>query len=155
METNERAEIIRASPVDAKRLTQITLTSKAYWGYSENWMTAWSRLLKIEPEYIINNEVFKLILEGGIAGWYALVIQPPNAVLDHLWIVPEHIGKGLGRALFMHAIQIARFHEVKKLEIESDPHAVGFYTKMGAQYVRNTIADMGRTVPILAIDLVE
>ncbi|MGE5223585.1 MAG: GNAT family N-acetyltransferase [Omnitrophica WOR_2 bacterium] len=155
METNERAEIIRAIPVDAKRLTQITLASKAYWGYSENWMTAWSRLLKIDPEYVIKNEVYKLYLEGVISGWYSLVIQPPTAVLDHLWILPEHIGKGLGRMLFMHALRIAREHEVKKLEIESDPHAVGFYTKMGAQYVRNAISDMGRPVPILAIDLVE
>ncbi len=152
---NEGVEIIRAGPVDAKRLTQITLASKAYWGYSENWMTAWSRLLKIGPEYIENNEVYKLNLAGATTGWYALVIQPPTGVLDHLWIRPEHIGKGLGRTLFRHALLIAREHEVKKLEIESDPHAVGFYTKMGAQYVRNTISDMGRTLPVLAIDLAE
>ncbi len=155
MEANERVEIIRAIALDAKRLTQITLASKAYWGYSENWMNAWSRILKIEPEYILQNEVYKMHAKDEIAGWYALVVQPPTGFLDHLWILPEYIGKGLGRTLFMHALEKARAHAIKRLEIESDPHAVGFYTKMGAQYVRNTISDMGRVLPVLAIDLEE
>lgn len=153
METKERLGIIRAQPGDAKRFTQITLASKAYWGYSENWLTAWSRLLTISPEYILNNEVYKLILNEEVTGWYALVIRLPIGVLDHLWILPAYIGKGLGRVLFTHALQRAMEHGVKRLEIESDPHAAGFYTKMGAQFLRNTISDMGRILPIFAIDL--
>jgi hypothetical protein len=32
-------------------------------------------------------------------------------------------------------------------------HAVGFYEHMGARQVRDTIGDMGRPLPIMAIDL--
>jgi hypothetical protein len=39
------------------------------------------------------------------------------------------------------------------MEIESDPHAVGFYERMGAHNSRDTMSDMGRVLPILSIDL--
>lgn len=55
-------------------------------------------------------------------------------MLDHLWVVPEKFGTGIGRALFQHALQQAEALGAEFLELEADPHAVGFYERMGAPF---------------------
>jgi GNAT superfamily N-acetyltransferase len=52
--------------------------------------------------------------------------------LEHLWVSPEHIGTGIGRALFDHAVRRAAALGATTLSIEADPNAEGFYRRMGA-----------------------
>jgi hypothetical protein len=39
------------------------------------------------------------------------------------------------------------------IEIEAEPRAVGFYARMGARHIRDTISDMGRVLPIMVVDV--
>jgi GNAT superfamily N-acetyltransferase len=59
-----------------------------------------------------------------------------------MWVLPNAMGKGVGRSLFIHALDRAKALGFRKLEIESDPNAEGFYQRMGAQRVGVSIQDL-------------
>jgi ribosomal protein S18 acetylase RimI-like enzyme len=146
-------EIVRADPRDANELTQLAIAAKQYWGYPDEWMAKWRSLLSMSPEYLSRNEVYVARIENEIAGFYALTGTGQTLVLDHLWVKPQHIGTGIGRALVTHAIQRAAALGADTVELEADPHAVGFYQRMGAQYRGETQSSLERALPILAFEI--
>jgi len=128
-------QIVRAKPADAAVLTDIAFTAKRHWGYPEKWMENWRDALTIAPEFIASHEVYSAVAEGRIAGFYALGGPTDRVQLLHLWVLPAAMGRGVGRALFIHAIATATELGCREMEIESDPNAEGFYQHMGAQRV--------------------
>ncbi len=149
--------IRRARPDDANRLTDIALASKRHWGYPETWIVAWRHDLTITPEFIGAHLVCLAADHGDVpVAFYALVRDRTDTHLEHLWVDPAHIGRGLGRALFAHAVRAARATGAAALVIESDPNAEAFYRRMGAETVGSRRADVCaeyRTLPILRLDL--
>jgi ribosomal protein S18 acetylase RimI-like enzyme len=151
-----RIEIIRAGERDAEALTRIAFAAKRYWGYPERWIERWQETLTISPEFIRRNEVYAAVTEGELAGFYALVGEGRKIELEHLWVLPERMGAGIGRALFDHAVRRATFLNVETLRIESDPNAEGFYRRMGATRVGeiNYLIDgQNRTLPLLVVEI--
>lgn len=57
---------------------------------------------------------------------------PPRAALGLLFVEPSAIGRGVGRLLYRDALRRAVDLGVRRLVIDSDPHAAGFYRAMGA-----------------------
>lgn len=145
--------IARADPNDAERLHAIAVAAKAHWGFDAAWMAEWARRVQITPEYLAGSLAFVAIEAGVIVGWYALLPRPPAALLDHLWLLPEQIGRGLGRQLFEHALGQARALGAERLELEAEPNAVGFYQHMGAVVIGSLVSEMGRAIPIMEIGL--
>ncbi len=148
-------EIQRAIPGDAEALTRIAFAAKRYWGYPEHWMERWQESLTITPEFIRRNEVYAATLDKEIVGFYALAGRGRRIELEHLWVTPEHIGTGVGRALFDHAVRRAAALGAETLGIEADPHAEGFYRRMGARRVGETsypLDGQRRVLPLLVAD---
>jgi N-acetylglutamate synthase-like GNAT family acetyltransferase len=148
-------KIRRASPDDASALTQIAHDAKRFWGYPEHWIQHWQSELTVSPEYVANNDVFVSEEEGESLGFYALVRHEQKAELDHLWVKPSRIGSGVGKQLFIHAMQTAAGEHVSELEIVADPNAEGFYRKMGAYRIGETVSEIDgkpRTLPRMKID---
>ena len=121
-----------AKPEEAGALTDLAHESKRHWGYPENWISHWKDALTITPEYIAANQVFVAEDDESIIGFYALVVSGDRAELDHMWVSPDHLGTGVGKALFVHAMRAAKGQSLSEVEILSDPNAEGFYQKMGA-----------------------
>jgi ribosomal protein S18 acetylase RimI-like enzyme len=89
-------------------------------------------------------------------GFYALVGEGREIELEHLWVLPEHMGTGVGRALFDHAVRRAASLGAEVLGIESDPNAEGFYRRMGATRVGEInyrIDGQNRTLPLLLMEV--
>jgi GNAT superfamily N-acetyltransferase len=152
----EVAEIRRATPGDAAALTRIAFAAKGHWGYPERWISRWSETLTITPEFIRRNEVYAAHDEGKPVGFYAIVGRGREIELEHLWVSPEHMGAGLGRALFDHAARRAASLGAEVLSIEADPNAEGFYRRMGARRVGENvygIEGQQRVLPLLIIDV--
>jgi N-acetylglutamate synthase-like GNAT family acetyltransferase len=124
-----------ASPEDAETLTAIALDAKRYWGYPEHWIRHWESDLMISPEFIRDNHVYVAEADGEIRGFYALCIGGDKAELDHLWVRPAMIGTGIGKELFLDAMERAAKLNVRAVEISSDPNAAGFYKRMGATQI--------------------
>jgi GNAT superfamily N-acetyltransferase len=147
-------EVRRAATEDAVALSRIAFAAKAHWGYPERWMERWRDDLTITPEFIRQNEVQVATVEGEQAGFYALVGEGRRIELEHLWVTPEHIGTGIGRALFEHAVRTAASIGAEVLGIEADPNAEGFYRRMGARRVGEIVYEIDgreRVLPLLAM----
>jgi len=152
----EDTTIRRATASDAPALTAVAHAAKRHWGYPERWIELWKEALTITPDFISNNQVYVALVNGEIAGFSALLVTENKVWLEHLWVLPKYIGAGLGKTLFIHAAGVAATTGAKAIEIESDPHAEGFYNRMGAKRVGevvSTIEGQKRVLPLLAFDL--
>ena len=103
----ETCKIRLALGEDAATLTGIAHDAKRHWGYPEHWIQHWQEDLTISPDFIINNKVYVAEREGEIIGFYALAVEDQKAELEHMWVAPKHIGTGVGKELYIHAMQIA------------------------------------------------
>ena len=148
-------EIRRASSDEAAALTQIAHDAKRHWGYPEHWLTHWQDDLTISPEFVAANQVYVAESEGEPVGFYALIIRKEKAELDHLWVAPAHIGTGVGKQMFLHAMQYAARRNISEVEILSDPNAEGFYRKQGAHRIGEAVSEIDgqpRVLPRLTVD---
>ncbi|HEX2076888.1 MAG TPA: GNAT family N-acetyltransferase [Longimicrobium sp.] len=136
------AVIRRARAGEAVALTEIAHAAKRHRGYPEAWIARWRDALTVTPAYIRDHAVFVAAEGESPRGFYALSIDGSDAVLDHLWIAPERMGRGMGRALFRHAVRTAGAYGAARLEIDSDPHAEEFYRRMGARRIGEVPADV-------------
>jgi GNAT superfamily N-acetyltransferase len=149
-------EIRRAVLEDAGALSRIAFAAKGHWGYPEHWMEHWRETLTITPEFIRRNEVHVATIEGKPVGFYALVGEGRRIELEHLWVLPERMGEGVGRALFDHATGTATSLGAGVVGIEADPNAEGFYRRMGATRVGEIVYEIDgreRVLPLLAMDV--
>ncbi len=136
-------QIRRAVASEAETLTAIALAAKRHWGYPEAWMRQWVGALTITAEYVWVNAVFVAEAEGKILGWGAVRMDgPSDAWLDHIWVRPEAMGRGVGWKLFAAGETAAREAGARRLCIEADPHAEVFYLRMGARTIGRTPAFM-------------
>jgi GNAT superfamily N-acetyltransferase len=127
-----KMKIRSATADEAGALTAIAFAAKRHWRYPESWILHWSDSLTISSEYITRHPTFSAVIEAKPVGFCAVQIQETAALLDHLWVLPSYMGRGVGRALFQRAEDVARASGAIRLEIAGDPHAEPFYSKMGA-----------------------
>lgn len=114
-------------------MSGIALAAKAHWRYPAAWLDQWREQLTLTSGYIVRNPTFAAERIGCVIGFHAVVPNDDIAVLDHLWVRPDHIGTGVGRMLFAHAENVARGLGARRLTFVGDPHAEGFYRHLGAR----------------------
>ncbi|WP_428242903.1 GNAT family N-acetyltransferase [Gynuella sp.] len=132
--TTDIIDINTALPDQAELLSDIAIEAKGHWGYSREKLNSWRNTLKVEPEYIRTNIVKTLSLNEKVIGFFAIK-HSEETILDHLWLLPEAIGKGIGKIAFYEALKIFRELQEKAFTIISDPDAKGFYLHMGARQI--------------------
>jgi GNAT superfamily N-acetyltransferase len=145
-------QIVRAKPEDADALSQIAFAAKRHWNYPERWIEAWRDILAMRPEFIAANVAYAAIENGRAVGFYLLTAEEDGLHLDHLWITPDAMRRGIGRALFEHAVEQARNSGFAAIKIEADPNAEGFYQRMGARRVNVNVTEIEgrpRELPLL------
>ena len=148
--------IRRALPRESELLTRIANASKRHWNYPEAWIQSWQAQLTITADFLAANDVYVLEDEKAVKGFYGLVARDSKIWLEHLWVLPEAMRRGIGRELFNHATEIARRRGAEQIHIESDPNAEGFYLKMGARRsgeVAAMIDGKPRSVPHLVFQV--
>lgn len=146
-------EIRRANPDDTNRLREVAIAAKRHWGFSDDWMSEWASRLTLTPEYVRDYEVYAACIGSEIIGFSAIVLDERVCILDHIWVVPEHMRQGIGRALFAHARQRAVALGAERMEWDAEPDAVGFYERLGGRTLRTIITSMGRTAPVMGLEL--
>ncbi len=145
-----------ARPDDAELLTAIAHEAKRHWGYPASWLAGWREALTVGRAYIAQHQVWTGEIGGQVVGFYALEEETRHWSLAHLWVRPAYHGRRIGERLFRHAVERVRSVRPGPLLIESDPHAEGFYLRLGARRVGSLRADVGavrRTLPVLRLDL--
>jgi ribosomal protein S18 acetylase RimI-like enzyme len=148
--------IRRAHPSEADVLTEIALSAKRYWGYPERWMELWKPQLTFTAKYFEDNESWVAEVNRVPVAFYTLLEKNGSAWIENLWVLPDVMGKGLGKKLFSHALGLSRRRDFKTLQLEADPNAVGFYEKMGMKKIGEHLSEIEgqrRILPIMEIRL--
>ena len=142
--------IRRAVADDAGALTAVAHAAKRHWRYPEEWIALWRRDLTFTPEFVERYPVYCVVEADAVVGVSALVFAAADCELEHFWVVPARMGTGLGRALFEHATERCRAIGARRLWINADPNAEGFYQRMGARRVGEVPSTpAGRMLPRL------
>jgi GNAT superfamily N-acetyltransferase len=142
--------IRRAVAADADALTALAHAAKRHWQYPEAWIALWRRDLTFPPAFIERYPVYCAVDGDVMVGVYALLFAAADCELEHFWVAPARMGAGVGRALFEHAVERCRAIGARRLWINADPNAEGFYQRMGARRVGEVPSTpAGRTLPRL------
>jgi ribosomal protein S18 acetylase RimI-like enzyme len=148
--------IQHANPSDADALSRIAFAAKAHWGYPVRWLELWKPQLTFTPDYFDENESWVAVDGETPIAFYTLQDKNEIAWLENLWVLPNFIGRGVGKELFFHAVDLARRRGYKILQLESDPSAIGFYEKMGMRRIgerRSEVDGQPRILPLMEIAL--
>lgn len=127
--------IRQACPEEAALLSQLAVRSKAYWGYSADFMAACIAELSVSKADIDSDHFHcrVAVLDQEIVGFSVLENFSGDEIeLGALFVDPDHIGSGIGKTLFESAKQQAVALGARKLNIQGDPHAERFYLAAGA-----------------------
>lgn len=155
---NFTSETIRcARKEEALFLTELAARSKAHWPYDQEYLFEAARVTQVRAEDL-ENGVFRVAeMSKKVVGFYGLAIVKKEKMLDHLWIEPEFIGKGLGRALFLDAVNETKKLAWSSFTIAADPYAEGFYLKQGAVRIgeRESKVRPGFFLPLLKFSIIE
>ena len=145
----------RASPEAAEELTALTLASKAHWGYDQDFMDLARPSLTVTPEYLEVNDCLVAEIDGATVGWFSLVPVPDGLLLDNFFLLPAHIGSGVGRLMWDEALRRAEAAGAERMTLEADPNAAGFYERMGARLTGSVTAPYtGRRLPVYEVRLI-
>jgi len=139
-----------ARAADEERLRELTFESKAHWGYDHDLVHTWADQLEFPPDC----DRWVAEEDGRIVGWVG--VAPPHdgvAILEHLWIDPASMGRGVGRRLFGLAVDRARELGAERLEWSAEPNAIGFYEKLGGRKLRDHVTEWGRVAPWMGLQL--
>ncbi|MEU9252985.1 GNAT family N-acetyltransferase [Streptomyces sp. NPDC048270] len=130
------AKVRGARTAEAEALTGLVMRSKQYWGYPPQTLAAWAGELRIHPADVTARRIVVAEDGGGaVLGLASLDGAAPLASLGLLFVEPSAIGRGVGRLLYRDVLRRAAELGVRRLVIDSDPHAAGFYRAMGAAAV--------------------
>ncbi len=145
------ATIRRAHPEEASALSALAWRSKAHWGYDAAFLEACRADLTLSVHDIATALVYVREADQGVAGFYRLRGRGDDAELADLFVAPEAIGRGHGRRLWEHAVATARRLGYRRLVLQSDPHAEGFYRAMGAERAGESPSTVfpGRRLPLM------
>jgi ribosomal protein S18 acetylase RimI-like enzyme len=146
--------IRRARPADAPALTRVAHAAKRRWGVSRGWIRLWRDALTLTPGFVERHPVWCAVRGAAGLGFYALSGAGTTRELEHLWVPPARVGRGVGARLLRHAVAALGADGARALRIASDPDAVGFYIRMGARRVGEAPSTpRGRTLPLLVLDV--
>ncbi|MER1958916.1 MAG: GNAT family N-acetyltransferase [Solibacillus sp.] len=86
-------------------------------------------------KYLDKSEVYVAVEKNIIIGVYALMeIGPKRAELMNIAVADSHQGKGMGKALVLHAIEVARANDMQSIELgtgNSSIQQLALYQKCG------------------------
>ena len=139
---------------DLANATAICVRAKAYWGYDEDFIDLCIPGLRLTMDDLASSEVVGAYEGALLVGVAQLIDCDTKALLDKLFVEPDHIGSGVGRQLFEWSVQKAGEWRAKKIVIESDSYAVPAYLAFGCTQVGEVRSELtSRSIPCMEYDI--
>lgn len=147
-----------AKPDEAAMLSEIAMEAKRYWDYPPEVMDSWHSTLTLDAMQIDLHPPYVAQVDNEVVGFYQIIADGEWMELEHMWVRPQNMRQGIGKALIAHAITQAKQRGAMKMRIDADPNATAFYLSCGAYRIGEVPApitgDLKRVRQLLAIDLV-
>ncbi len=150
---------IRAARTDeAAALGELSRRSKAYWGYDEAFLDACADELRVDPAALEDaRQVWRVADDNQhLTGVYGLVpVDADTVELEALFVDPDSIGTGVGGCLIDDAVREAQARGFRRMIIQGDPNAAGFYLAVGGKRAgeRESASIPGRFLPLFELDI--
>jgi GNAT superfamily N-acetyltransferase len=71
------------------------------------------------------------VIEQRIVGFASTVVIPGALEVDDLFVDPDWMRRGVGRALMHDVQEVARARALRRVEVSGNRHALAFYTEVG------------------------
>jgi GNAT superfamily N-acetyltransferase len=144
-----------ALPEEAPALTALALRSKRAWGYDERFMERVMPDMVVHPKYLVDEHGIVAEESGVVVGYAIVRVEGGHALLRDLFVEPERLRRGIGKALFFEAVRYALEHGARELTLGGDPNAIGFYERMGMRKVGEeaSVVGGGRMLPVMALSV--
>ena len=149
--------VTKAKIEDSGLLTNIALNSKAYWSYSKELIESWRHELTVTSKMIEETMIYKFVQKGKTTGFYVLNLPKERSIeLEMLFVLPEFIGRGIGKQLLLHASEKAQELNINTITLLADPNAVNFYRSKGFIITGKKESSIpNRFLPIMQKDLTQ
>ncbi len=141
---------------EAEALSRLAFASKAHWGYDAAFMEACREELRVSAADIARYNVLVAECAGQRLGYgYLSPREVGGLEIQHLFVAPEAMGQGAGRALTEALIAQARTAGEPQLWAEADPNAAAFYQACGFRQVGAVPSGSigGRSLPLMVLDI--
>lgn len=122
-----------ATEADLPEMAEVTMRSKAHWGYDDAFLEACRE--ELTPTRADLGPGLAVWDDGQIGGVALVKDTGETAELYALFIAPEAMGRGVGAALFDWCCDHARRLGATRIALDADPFAEGFYLRKGMQRV--------------------
>lgn len=132
----------RGVPADIPALSALALEAKAHWGYSIAQLEAWRDDLSVSAATLPSRPICVAEENGQPIAFAQVALDRSPCELEALWVLPAHMGKGLGKALLTWAAGAAASAGRVELHIDADPNAESFYLGLGARHVGSVPAPL-------------
>ena len=80
---------------------------------------------------VIEGRTRAAVADDAIVGFTSWLHTGETFEIEDLFVDPEWMRRGIGRALVLDLIAIARGHGVRRVEVTANQHALAFYRKAG------------------------
>jgi ribosomal protein S18 acetylase RimI-like enzyme len=151
-------EIREAAASEAETLSALALDAKARWGYAPETIESWRDQLRISSADVVSKPTYVSAIDGEVVGFYSLAPAGHTWELDNLWVAPQFMHRGIGRALLTHALDVAFRGGASSVTVDADPNAESFYQSCGGIRYGDVPAPIpgepGRVRPQLAFNTV-
>lgn len=145
----EISRLTKASLEDAFLLGSIAQKAKVHWGYPAEWLALWKDDLSFTKDFLNRHFVLVLKIDSQIIGFCVIIEEPDHFTIAHCWVLPENLGNGHGSQLLKRALSDPYF-ENQKIQVLSDPNAVGFYEIFGFKTIQMIPGKpIGRELPLM------
>jgi GNAT superfamily N-acetyltransferase len=143
---------------DIESVNRLTMRSKAHWGYSNDFMESCRDEISLTTENILDSKCVYILAEkkSTLLGYFGLEkLSEANYELVALFVAPDAMGKGIGKLLINHAVQMVSDFSGSSMLIHSDPHAADFYLAAGAIQIGSVESKSieNRLLPLFEINL--
>jgi GNAT superfamily N-acetyltransferase/quercetin dioxygenase-like cupin family protein len=133
MGTGPSFRIRAAAADDLPDMNRITRQAKAVWGYPHDLLESWQADLHTSAASLVSCPAWVAVdAQGRVLALVQLDPSIQPCELRSLFVDPEVMRQGLGRALLSHAARQASEFGHRHLQIDADPNALGFYLACGA-----------------------
>lgn len=133
-------------------INELFRQSIAHWGYSQEELKKIMNLYSITTDYLKNHLVYLVFEHKKLIGFFSFTqTDLKENELDYFFINHKLIGKGYGKKMWEVCCEHARSVGMQDFLILSNPNAIGFYYKLGAEKVgsRASRIFIGENLPLL------